>query len=39
MLGLEKPFWQTCRMDKVGVVEGEETLRKTCVVRGEKMRA
>ena len=39
MLGLEKPFLQTCRMDKVGVVEGEETLRKTCVVRGEKMRA
>ena len=39
MLGLEKPSWQTCRMDKVGVVEGEETLRKTCVVRGEKMRA
>ena len=39
MLGLEKPSWQTCRMDKVGVVEGEETLRKTCVVRGERMRA
>ena len=39
MLGLEKPFWQTCRMDKVGIVEGEETLRKTCVVRGGRMRA
>ena len=39
VLGLEKPSWQRCRMDKVGVVEGEETLRKTCVVRGERMRA
>jgi hypothetical protein len=37
MFGLQKPFWQRCRMDRVGGVEDEETVRKTCVVRGEMM--
>ena len=39
MFGLEKPFWQRSKMDNVGVVDGEEIMRTTCVVRGERMRA
>ena len=39
MFGLQKPLWQRSKMDKVGVVDGEEIMRMTCVVRGERMRA
>ena len=39
MFGLQKPLWQRSKMDKVGVVEGKKTIRKTWVVRGEAMRA